>query len=268
MTPRLGRILARSRVVAAAAVLCLGLGCLPAHAEVTLFAAASTTEAAEAVAGAAGRAGLGPVRVVVAASSTLARQIEQGAPADLFLSANAAWMDYLGKRGLIAPETRVDLLGNTLVLLAPPGNPLGLTLTGPDGPGLALALGDGRLALGDPDHVPAGIYAKAALQHLGLWNDLAPKAAFGGSVRAALALVERGEAAAGVVYATDARLAPDLETAAAFPPDSHPPIVYPLAVVAGRIGPEVMAVYRYLKGPEGLAIFRGYGFTVAADTAG
>jgi len=261
MTPGIGKVLAL------AAVLCFGLGRPSAHAEVTLFVAASATEAAEAVAGATERAGFGPVRVVVAASSTLARQIEQGAPADLFLSANTAWMDYLDERGLLAPDTRVALLGNSLVLLVQPGNPLGLTLPGPGAQSLAQALGESRLALGDPDHVPAGIYAKAALQQLGLWNDLAPKAAFGGSVRAALALVQRGEAAAGIVYATDAGLAPDLEIAAALPPSGHPPITYPLAVVAGRDRPEVMAVYRYLKGPDGLAIFRAYGFTAAMDTA-
>lgn len=268
MTLRFLRLAVRCGLLAAAAILCLGPPRTATAAEVTLFAAASTTEAAEAVAAEAARAGLGPVRVVVAASSTLARQIEQGAPADLFLSANVAWMDYLEDRGLLAPQSRVALLGNALVLVTEAGNPLELRLGGPDGTDLAQALGVQRVALGDPSHVPAGIYAKAALESLGLWRDLAPKVAFGGSVRAALALVQRGEAAAGIVYATDARLAPDLKIAGVFASESHPPIVYPLAVVAGRDRPEVAAVYRYLKGPQAAAIFRDHGFTVAADAAG
>lgn len=267
MTRPLGSVSPCRRVLALAAFLSLGLAALPLRAEVTLFAAASTTEAAETVAGAAARAGLGPVRVVAAASSTLARQIAQGAPADLFLSANVAWMDYLEDRALLVPDTRIALLGNSLVLLTPSGNPRGLAL-GAAAPPLAETLGDGRLALGDPDHVPAGIYAKAALESLGLWRDVASKAAFGGSVRAALALVQRGEAAAGIVYATDARLAPDLDIAATFPVGSHPPISYPLAIVAGRDRPEVRAVYRFLTGPEALAIFRDHGFGVAPDPTG
>jgi len=268
MRARAASVLARLCGLALVGVLCLAAGPAPAAAEVTLFAAASTTEAAEAVAGAAERHGLGPVRVVVAASSTLARQIAHGAPADLFLSANVDWMDDLDKRGLLAPGTRAPLLGNSLVLLTQHGNPRGLSLTGSGPRSLAPALGDGRLALGDPDHVPAGIYAKAALQHLGLWQALLPKCAFGGSVRAALALVQRGEAAAGIVYATDARLVPDLEVAAVFPPNSHPPITYPVAVIAGRDRPEVMAFYRFLTGSDALAIFRDHGFSVPADAAG
>ncbi len=234
----------------------------PARADqpVTIFAAASTMEAVNAVARAYEAGGRGSVRPVFAASSTLALQIARGAPADLFLSANTAWMDDLERRGAIEPRTRIDLLGNALVLIAPPKSPLDLEIA--PGFALAAALSERRLAMGDPAHVPAGIYAKAALERLGVWSRVAGRAAFLGDVRAALTLVDRGEAAAGIVYASDARVAPRVRVVGAFPADSHPPIVYPLAVVAGRRGPAVMALYAYLRGPEARALFRARGFAV------
>ena len=241
-----------------------GVGSAGANAkeEVTLFAAASTTDAVEAVARAFEAGGHGRVRAVFAASSTLAQQILRGAPADLFLSANTAWMDHLEARGRIATETRFDLLGNRLALIAPRKSTLDLTVTRKFP--LAAALGERRLAMGDPAHVPAGLYAKAALENLGVWSEVAPKAAYVGSVRAALVLVERGETPVGIVYATDARISPRVRIVARFPEGSHPDIVYPLALVSGREGPAVSALYDFLRGPEARDIFRAHGFEVRA----
>lgn len=227
---------------------------------VTLFAPASTTEALTAVARAYTAAGRGQVRLVFAASSTLAQQIDRGAPADLFLSANRAWADHLAKRGRLLGASRIDLLGNTLVLVAPLGSELHLGIA-PGFP-LAEALGERRLAMGDPGHVPVGIYARAALESLGVWPAVRDKAAFAGDVRAALALVERGEAVAGIVYGSDAASGARVRVVAAFPPERHAPITYPLALVTGRDGPEARALYRFLQGPEARAIFRARGFRV------
>ncbi|MFQ6018657.1 MAG: molybdate ABC transporter substrate-binding protein [Kiloniellaceae bacterium] len=252
------RALRRLAGFAAVAVLGLSAGA-PRAEEVTLFAAASTTNAVNAVAEALGASGLGPLRPVFAASSTLAQQIARGAPADLVLSANSAWMDFLAARGAIEGDSRVDLLGNRLVLIAPAKATLALEVE--TGFPLAAALGKRRLAMGDPGHVPAGIYAKAALEGLGVWPEVAAKAAFAADVRAALALVDRGEAAAGIVYATDAAISSRVRVVARFPAESHPEIAYTLAVVAGRRGPAVSAVYEFLRGPEAGAIFRAHGFT-------
>jgi molybdate transport system substrate-binding protein len=253
---------ARCRTIAAALAALLVLAPIPGRADepVTVFAAASTSEAVAAVAAAFEAAGGGRVRTVFAASSTLARQIAHGAPADLFLSASAAWMDDLAARGAIEPASRVDLLGNRLVLIAPANGSFSAKI----GPGFALAeaLGDRRLAIGDPAHVPAGIYAKAALERLGVWAAAAPRAAFAGSVRAALALVDRGEAGAGIVYATDAAISPHVRVVGAFPPDSHAAIVYPLALVRGHERPAARAFYDFLRGPEARGLFRAHGFTV------
>ncbi len=246
----------------AAALPCPGGASAGAAEPVTIFAAASTLEAVTAVARAYEASGRGTVRLVFAASSTLAQQIAAGAPADLFLSANTAWMDELERRGAIVPGTRVDLLGNALVLIAPRGSPLDLEIA----PGFALAgaVNDRRLAMGDPAHVPAGMYAKAALERLGVWSQVAGRAAFLSDVRAALMLVDRGEAAAGIVYASDARISARVRVVDTFPGTSHPPIVYPLAVVAGRRGAAVMALYAYLRGAEARDLFRARGFAVAA----
>ncbi len=242
-----------------------GLGATPPRAEdVTIFAAASTANAVNEVveryaAMLAEPAGDGlAVRLVFAASSTLAKQIAQGAPADLFLSASVAWMDYLAQRQAIAPASRIDLLGNSLVLISPADSPLALTIE----PGFPLAetLDGGRLAIGDPAHVPAGMYAKAALETLGVWPTVADKTARAADVRAARALVDRGEAAAGIVYRSDTAISRRVLVAGVFPRDSHPPITYPLALVAGRSSPEVERFYRFLRGPEARVIFRRHGF--------
>lgn len=230
--------------------------------DVTIFAAASTTSAVLEIAEAFEAASGIRVRPVFAASSTLAKQIDAGAPADIFLSANNAWMDYLQSRDRLAPGTRVDLLSNRLVLIAPADSDWSLTVA-PGFP-LAAALGDRRLVIGDPSHVPAGIYAKAALVTLGVWGDIAPKAAFAGDVRAALVLVERGEAAAGLVYASDAAIDARVRVVAPIPPGSHPPITFPLAVAVGRASPEVTRFYRYLAGAEARARFEAHGFIALA----
>ena len=225
---------------------------------VTLFAAASTVNAVAAAAQAYEAGGGGKVRTVFAASSTLARQIAQGAPADLYLSASAAWMDELEGRGAIEPGTRVDLLGNVLVLITPKHSPVEIEIA-PGFP-LAGALGDRRLAMGDPAHVPAGIYAKAALTKLGVWSEVSARVAYLGDVRGALAMVDRGEAAAGIVYASDVRGAKRVQVVGRFPADSHPAIVYPLAVVAGRRRPEVMAFYEFLQSPQARALLEAQDF--------
>jgi molybdate transport system substrate-binding protein len=231
--------------------------------QVTVFAAASTTDAVQAVLTAFRTAHpKTEVRASFAASSTLAKQIARGAPADLYISANVAWMDYLAERGAIDPASRVDLLGNRLVLVASPMSPVSGDLAK-----LPEALGERRLAIGDPAHVPAGIYAKQSLQALGLWAKVADRAAFAADVRAALALVGRGEAAAGIVYATDARISDQVNRVAALPADSHPPIRYPLARVDGAAGPEVRRLYDFFRSNKAQAIFRDHGFTVPAPAA-
>lgn len=262
MTSRLVRLPRLFGPLLALAVACPILAS-PAAAQsdapVTLFAAASTTDAVNEVAEAyAARTG-SSIRPVVAASSTLARQIAQGAPADLFLSANVEWMDHLAGQQLIVSDSRVALLSNRLVLIAPASSPLRLRLT----PELDLAglLGDGRLAVGDPNHVPAGVYTRQALEGLGLWHQVADKLAQAGNVRAALALVDRGEAVAGIVYETDAAIAPRVRIVDSFPSAVTPKIVYPLAIVAGRDRPAVRRFYQFLQSGEATAIFSKHGFT-------
>lgn len=198
-----------------------------------------------------------------AASSTLAKQIENGAPADLFISADEAWMDYLQQKKLIAPASRIDLLGNRLVLVAPKDSKVETTID-PDFP-LAKLLGNGRLAMADPNAVPAGKYGKAALTKLGVWPQIETNIAAAENVRAALLLVARGEAPLGIVYKTDAAVEPAVRIVAAFPPDTHPPIVYPMALVTAPGGnPDAPTLEAYLRGPAARAVFDAGGFTVLA----
>lgn len=194
-----------------------------------------------------------------AASSSLARQIIAGAPADIFISADEAWMDSLAGKGLVRAGSRVSFLGNSLVLITPAGQPLKLKIR----PGFPLArtLGGGRLAMADPDAVPAGKYGKQALASLGVWQSVEPLAVRAENVRAALALVERAEARAGIVYATDARAAPRVSIAGTFPAASHVPITYPLAVMGGSTHKDAAAFRDFLLSKEGKAIFARYGFT-------
>ncbi|MDE2618921.1 MAG: molybdate ABC transporter substrate-binding protein [Sphingomonadales bacterium] len=223
-----------------------------------VLAAASLQEALTAVADS--WAGSGHPRPILsfAASSALARQVEAGAPADLFLSADEDWMDALAQRGKLRAGTRADFAGNALVLVAPVARPQRLAVK----PGFAIAraLGSGRLAVGSVEAVPAGRYARQALVNLKVWPQVADRLAQGESVRAALALVARGEAPLGVVYATDALAEPKVVVAGRLPAASHEPIRYPVAVLAGSASPDAEGFRRYLLGPEGRAILRRFGF--------
>ena len=228
-------------------------------APVTVFAAASLTDGLK-LAAEAYKAKTGvSLTLSFGASSTLARQIEQGARADVFLSADTDWMDYLQKKGLIAERTRKDLLGNRLVLVAS-ANAAPVSRIAP-GFNLAAALGDGRLALADPASVPAGKYAKAALIALGVWDSVSAKVANAENVRVALEYVARGEAPYGIVYATDAKVAPSVHVAGVFPADSHPPIVYPAALTR-TASPGAKAFLDFLSSAQARAIFEKAGFTI------
>ncbi|NJC34203.1 molybdate transport system substrate-binding protein [Sphingomonas jejuensis] len=236
----------------------LSPGTVRAQRAPVVLAAASMQEALTAAADAFARTGQPRPVLSFAASSALARQIIGGAPADLFVSADEPWMDQLAARGLIAPRSRATLVSNRLVLVAGRGfrGPLVIRPRFP----LAQALGSGRLAIGDPAGVPAGRYARAALQRLGVWASLADRLAPAESVRAALALVERGAAPLGIVYATDVREASGVRVIGTFPAASHPPIRYPIARVARSANPAAERFRRFLLGREARAIFRRHGF--------
>jgi molybdate transport system substrate-binding protein len=242
--------------------LCLLLAPLAARAqELTVFAAASLTDAMKDVSAQWAKDGHQPLRLSFGASSTLARQIEQGAPANLFASADEKWMDYLADKKLIVADTRKDLLGNDLVLVVPADKPQHVTI----GPGFDLlgVLGpNGRIATGDPAHVPVGLYAEQALKKLGMWDAVQPRLARTDDVRGALLLVERGEAPAGIVYATDAAVSKGVMVAGVFPPGSHDPVSYPFAVVKSGDTPEARALMTFLAGPDARAIFDKRGFKV------
>lgn len=252
----------RRWVLTALAALCLAapLASQAQPTPVTVFAAASLKNALDEV-GAAFTAKTGePVRFSYAASSALARQIEQGAPADVFISADSDWMDYAAQRGLIVPESRRSLLTNHLALIAPADSKVRVRIG--KGMALAAALGDGRLAVAGPD-VPAGKYARASLTALGAWDSVAGKLAPADNVRAALLFVARGETPLGIVYDTDATVEPKVRIVGLFPDASHPPIVYPGALTAKNIDPgDGAAFLGYLQGPEAAAVFRKYGFIV------
>jgi len=224
-----------------------------------VLAAASLQESMNAAADVWARKG--HVRPVLsfAASSALARQVAAGAPADLFISADEPWMDDVERRGLIVPGTRAPFLGNRLVLVAPRSNNGHVPLV--PGTDLARLLGNGRLAMADPDSVPAGKYSKAALQKLGMWDSVAPKVVRAENVRAALAFVERGAAAFGIVYLTDARASALVRIAGTFPANSHPPIRYPLARLRASTSPDAEPFRRFLLSREGRVVFTRFGFT-------
>jgi len=228
-------------------------------ADLVVFAAASLTDALKDIAPLWEKAGGAPLKFSFAASSTLARQIEQGAPANLFISADLQWMDWADQHKLLAAGTRRNLLGNTMVLVMPKDSVKLVTIS----PTLdlnALLGPDGRIATGDPASVPVGIYAKQALTKLGLWDAAQSRIAGAESVRAALLLVEKHEAPAGIVYATDAAVDPGVAVAATFPADSHPPIVYPFAVTAAGDTPQARKLLDFLAGPEASAVFAQRGF--------
>ena len=242
--------------------LCLLLAPLTARAqELTVFSAASLTDAMKDVSTQWAQAGHQPLRMSFGASSTLARQIEQGAPANLFASADERWMDYLAEKKLIVASTRKDLLGNELVLVVAADKPQHVTI----GTGfnlLGLLGPNGRVATGDPAHVPVGIYAEQALKRLGIWDAVSPRLARTDDVRSALLLVERGEAPAGIVYATDAAVSKAVMIAGTFPPNSHDPVSYPFAVTQSGDTPDARALMAFLAGPQAREIFVKRGFKV------
>jgi molybdate transport system substrate-binding protein len=227
----------------------------------TVFAAASLAESMADINTLWQQAGHAKLVVSLASSATLARQIEQGAQANLFASADETWADWLQQRGGLVPETRRDLLSNSLVLIVPKAQARTIAI----GPGFDIAalLGpDGKLAVGDPASVPAGIYAKQALTKLGAWTAAQPRLAPADSVRSALLLVERGEVPAGIVYATDAAASPKVAVAGTFPEDSHDPITYPFAIVHGGDTPDARALLAFLATPPARAAFAKHGFIV------
>ncbi len=242
----------------------LSLLAFPVGAEppsVTVFAAASTTNALNDIIALYAARNAGTVVPSYAASSTLAKQIENGAPADIYISADIQWMDYLNKRQQIAPGSRVDLLGNRIVLIAPSDSTT-TSIEIKEGLDLGSLLGDGHLAIGDPDHVPIGIYGRQAMEKFGMWAVVEPKLARAKTTRAALAMVERGEAPLGVVFTTDAAISKRVRVVGQFPADSHEPIVYPVAIVAGHETEAVKRFMAFLTSSEARAVFEKYGFSV------
>jgi molybdate transport system substrate-binding protein len=230
-------------------------------ADVLVFGAASLKEALDDQARQFEAASGNKVVISYGASNSLAKQIESGAPADLFISADLDWMDYVGQKGQVMPGTRVDLLRNSLVLIAPASS----KSTQKIGPGfpLAAALGSGKLAMANPDSVPAGKYGRSALEHLGVWGSVEKQVARAENVRAALALVSRSEAPYGIVYATDAFADKGVRIVDTFPAASHPPIVYPAAIVASSKSPAAKPLLEFLKSAPAKATWEKYGFLLA-----
>ncbi len=253
------RFLIAARGALLALLLATGMPCVGHAQPLTVFAAASLTEALQDIAALWTKAGHPGPRLSFGASSMLARQIEQGAPANVFASADETWADYLAARNLLAPGTRRSLLGNSVVLIVPAGRPRSLQLDA--SLDIAALLGpSGRLATGDPRHVPVGLYAEQALRRLGLWDRIAARLARTEDVRSALLLVERGEAPAGIVYATDAAASKGVTVAATFPPDSHDPVSYPFAVTRAGDTPDARAFLDFLSSPEARQAFTRRGF--------
>ena len=230
-------------------------------ADVTVFAAASLKEAMDDQARQFEASTGNKVIVSYGASNALAKQVEAAAPADIFISADLDWMDYVGQRKLLAPDTRVNLLRNTLVLIAPSSSKAALRIAA--GFGLAAALGNEKLAMANPDSVPAGKYGKAALENLGAWSGVEKQVARAETVRSALALVSRGEAPFGIVYATDALADKGVRVVDTFPPGSYPPIVYPAAVVASSKSAAAKPLLDYLRSPAARPVWERYGFVLA-----
>jgi molybdate transport system substrate-binding protein len=262
MCERFGGLLS----LAAAALVTAGLPAVPARSQtkdMVVFAAASLKNALDAI-NAQWRQETGnKAAISYAASPALAKQIEEGAPAQMFISADVDWMDYLARKNLIRSETRSNLLGNRLVLIAPKDKAPKVDLK----PGFDLAklLGDGRLSIANVDTVPAGKYGKAALQTLGLWATAASRIAQAENVRAALLMVSRGEAPAGIVYQTDAAADPSVAIIGVFPEGTHPPIIYPVALTAGATHPDAAAFLAYMRSDKATTVFEAQGFTVLSQ---
>ena len=231
----------------------------------TIFAAASMKNALDDANAAFTKASGVKAVASYAASSALAKQIESGAPADVFISADLQWMDYVADKKLIKTDSRVNLLGNKLVLIAPTDSKLDKVVI-TQGFDIAKLAGDGRIAVADVKAVPAGLYAKAALEKLGGWAAAEPKLAMAENVRATLSFVARGETPLGIVYETDAKVDPGVKIVGNFPEDSHPPIIYPVAMTA-KGKPEAAPYLAFLRTPAATTIFEKYGFTVLPKSA-
>lgn len=260
--------LLKNRVLAmfvAAMAVCSSAGGAVAQEQVVVFAAASLKNALDGIADAWEQETGKEAVISYAGSPALARQIEQGAPADLFISADLDWMSYVSDKDLTRRATETRLLGNRIVLIAPADSDTSAEIA----PGFDLAglLGDGRLAMANTDAVPAGRYGKAALEALGVWASVETKIAQAENVRAALALVAAGEAPLGIVYRTDAVAEPDVKVLDTFPEATHPPIVYPAAVLAESENPDAKPFLDYLRSPEARALFEEQGFTVLTPAA-
>ena len=230
--------------------------------DVVVFAAASLKNALDDIAGQWQRETGKKTVISYAASNTLIKQIEQGAPADIFISADLDWMDYGQQKNLIKPDSRFNLLGNRLVLIAPTDSSISANIQ--PGFDLATLLKGARLAMGNVDAVPAGKYGKAALEKLGVWDSVKDKIAQAESVRAALLFVSRGEAPLGIVYQTDAAADPGVKIVGTFPENTHPPIIYPVALTKESTNPGAQAFLNYLRSPAARAAFERQGFTVLA----
>jgi molybdate transport system substrate-binding protein len=251
-----------SRIAAALALLCLAVPAQAQDKTITVFAAASLKNALDDCNAAFTKASGVKVTASYAASSALAKQIEQGAPADTFISADLKWMDYLAGKKLIKADTRFNVLGNKLVLIAPNDSKLNKVEIG-QGFNIAKLAGDGRIAVADVKAVPAGLYAKAALEKLGSWAAAEPKLAQGENVRATLAFVARGETPLGIVYETDAKIEPKVKVVGYFPDGSYPPVTYPAAAMTNA-KPETASYLTFLHGGEAKAVFQKYGFSYLA----
>jgi molybdate transport system substrate-binding protein len=248
-------------IAAAALVVATGLPAGARADDVVVFAAASLKDALDAINADWQKSSGKHATISYAASSALAKQIEAAAPADVFISADLDWMDYVAKKNLIAPASRHNLLGNSLVLIAPAdGNPAPVDIA--QGFPLAKLLNGGKLAMADPAAVPAGKYGKAALTKLGVWDSVSGSVAAAENVRACLLLVARGEAPYGIVYKTDAAIEPKVKIVGTFPADSVPAIIYPIAQTASSKNPDSAAFIAYLSGPDATKQFAHYGFSV------
>ena len=260
------RVSRRFAAALATALIAFGPGQAARAQDVVVFAAASLTNALDEAAKLFERQGGAHANISYAASSTLAKQIESGAPADIFISADLDWMNYLEQRHLTKPATRRNLLGNRLVLVAPADS--GVQVEIKPGFELAALLKGGRLAMADTDSVPAGKYGKAALEKLGVWNSVQSAVAPAESVRAALLFVSRREAPLGIVYATDAAADPRVKIVGVFPEDTHPPIIYPAALTADSKNPSAAQLLDFLASPAAKPIFEKEGFTVLGHGGG
>lgn len=232
--------------------------------ETVVFAAASLKNALDAISAQWQKETGQSAKISYAASSALAKQIEQDAPAQVFISADLDWMDYVAAKNLIKPETRLNLLGNSIVIVAPKDSTVNLAIK----PGFDIsgALGSGRLAMANVDAVPAGKYGKAALEKLGVWNAVSHRIAQAENVRAALLLVSRGEAPLGIVYKTDAAADPNVKVVGVFPKDTYPPIVYPIALT-GKANATAVSFLDYVKSAKAKPVFEAQGFTVTPYAA-